>query len=146
MPKIQLDVVTAERLVVTEQVDYVSAPGVDGVIGILPRHAPLLTALSFGELRYQKEGQEYSYAIGGGFMEVRPDHVTVLADTAEKAEEIDEMRAEQARQRAQQSLKERPQADAEAARIEQALRRAEVRLRVARRKRGGRRPPESGEP
>ncbi len=145
MPKIALDIVTAERLVVSEQVDYVSAPGVDGVVGILPRHAPLLTALSFGELHYQKGGQEFSYAIGGGFMEVRPDHVTVLADSAENAEEIDEQRAEQARQRAQASLKEHPHADEEFARIERALRRAEVRLRVARRKRGGRRPPESGE-
>lgn len=145
MPKIQLDIVTAERLVISEQVDYVSAPGIDGVLGILPRHAPLLTALTFGELRYKKEGAEFHFAIGGGFMEVRPDRVTVLADSAEHAEEIDELRAEQARQRAQQLLKEKPHADAEFARIEQALRRAEVRLRVARRKRGGRRPLETGE-
>ncbi len=142
MPKMQLDIVTAERQLVSEQVDYVSAPGVDGVLGILPRHAPLLTALAPGELRYKKDNDEYAFAIGGGFMEVRPDHVTVLADTAEEAEEIDEVRAEQARRRAQELLKETPPADAEAARVEQALRRAEVRLRVARRKRGTRRPPE----
>jgi F-type H+-transporting ATPase subunit epsilon len=145
MPRIQLDIVTAERLVISEQVDYVSAPGIDGVLGILPRHAPLLTALTFGELRYKKDGAEFHFAIGGGFMEVRPDRVTVLADSAEHAEEIDELRAEQARQRAQQLLKEKPHADAEFARIEQALRRAEVRLRVARRKRGARRPLETGE-
>ncbi len=139
MAKIQLDIVTQERLVVSEQVDYVSAPGVDGVLGILPRHAPLLTALVPGELHYKRDDEELSFAIGGGFMEVRPDHVTVLADSAEEAEEIDEMRAEQARQRAQQLLRERPAADVETARIEQALRRAEVRLRVARQRRGRRR-------
>ncbi len=145
MPKMQLDIVTLERQLVSEQVDYVSAPGVDGVLGILPRHAPLLTALSPGELRYKKDNEEYSFAVGGGFMEVRPDHVTVLADTAEEAEEIDEVRAEEARKRAEELLKERPSADVEAARIEQALRRAQVRLSVARRKRGTRRPPEAHE-
>ncbi len=141
MATMQLDIVTAERLVISEQVDYVSAPGVDGVLGILPRHAPLLTALTQGELHYRKGGEEYDFAIGGGFMEVRPDHVTVLADSAEHAEEIDEQRAEQARERAQQLLKEKPKSDPEAAMIEQALRRAEVRLKVARRKHGERRPP-----
>ncbi len=146
MPKMQLDIVTAERLIVSEQVDYVSAPGIDGVLGILPRHAPLLTALKEGELHYRKDGEEYDFAIGGGFMEVRPDHVTVLADSAEHAEEIDEMRAEQARERAEKLLREKPHSDTDAAMIEQALRRAEVRLKVARRKRGGgaRRPGEMG--
>src|SRR5512138_839489 len=117
MPKIQLDIVTAERQLVSEQVDYVSAPGVDGVLGILPRHAPLLTALAPGELRYKKENEEYAFAIGGGFMEVRPDRVTVLADTAEEAGEIDEVRAEQARERAQELLKEGRHADIESAKI-----------------------------
>jgi F-type H+-transporting ATPase subunit epsilon len=136
MAKIQLDIVTAERLVVSEPVDYISAPGIDGVLGILPRHSPLLTALTPGELRYKKDGEEFSFAIGGGFMEVRPDRVTVLADSAEHAEEIDEMRAEQARGRAADLLRERRPNDMEFVRIEQALRRAEVRLKVARRKRG----------
>lgn len=145
MPTMQLDIVTAERQLVSEQVDFISAPGVDGVLGILPRHAPLLTALAPGELRYKKGNDEYAFAIGGGFMEVRPERVTVLADTAEEAEEIDEVRAEQARQRAQQLLTETPRADTESLRIEQALRRAEVRLRVARRKRGMRRAPEARE-
>src|SRR5512140_2019651 len=147
MPKIQLEIVTAERLLVSEQVDYISAPGVDGIIGILPRHSPLLTALTPGELRYKKDGQEFEFAIGGGFMEIRPDRVTVLADTAEHAEEIDEMRAEQARTRAEQLLKEKPRSDPESVRLEQALRRAEVRLKIARRKRGsgGRRPLEMRE-
>ena len=140
MPKIQLDIVTAERLLVSEQVDYISAPGIDGVLGILPRHAPLLTALTTGELRYKKDDAEYQFAIGGGFMEVRPDHVTVLADSAEHVEEIDEQRAEQARARAEQLLKEKGHADPEAALIEHSLRRAEVRLKLARRRRDHRRP------
>lgn len=138
MPKIKLDIVTAERLLLSEEADYISAPGVDGIVGILPRHAPLLTALSVGELRYKKDGAEFSFAIGGGFMEVRPDKVTVLADAAEHAEEIDEARAEEARRRAQELMKEKPRTDAEFALIEQALRRAEVRLRIARRRRGTR--------
>src|SRR5919201_2363674 len=95
---IHLDIVTVERVVLSGDVDYVSAPGIDGVLGILPRHEPLLTALTFGELRYKKDGEERSIAIGGGFMEVRPDKVTVLADAADHADEIDEQRAEEARQ------------------------------------------------
>jgi F-type H+-transporting ATPase subunit epsilon len=142
---IQLDIVTAERLVLSEQVEYVSAPGVDGILGILPRHTPLLTALNFGELRYKKDGAEFTYAIGGGFMEVRPDKVTVLADSADHADEIDEQRAEQARASAHQLLQEKPRADVEYARIEQSLRRAELRLRVAKRKRGNRPTIDSGE-
>jgi F-type H+-transporting ATPase subunit epsilon len=137
MSTIRLEIVTAERVVVSEEVEYISAPGIDGVLGILPRHAPLLTALTVGELRYKKGAQELSFAIGGGFMEVRPDKVTVLADVAESADEIDEQRAEAARQRAQALLKEKPRGDVEFARIEQALRRAELRLKIARRKRGG---------
>jgi len=137
MSTIKLDIVTAERLVLSEDVEYVSAPGVDGILGILPRHQPLLTALTVGEMHYKKDGQDYHYAIGGGFMEVRPDKVTVLADSAEHADEIDEQRAEQARQRAQQTLRDRPKGDVEFARLEQSLRRAEIRLKVARRKRGG---------
>lgn len=135
MLTIKLDIVTAERVVLSEDVDYVSAPGVDGILGILPRHQPLLTALTVGELHYKKGGQEFNFAIGGGFMEVRPDKVTVLADSAEHAEEIDEQRAEQARQRAQQVLKEKPRGDIEFARMEESLRRAELRLKVARRRR-----------
>jgi len=136
MPKIKLDIVSVERPVLSEDVDYISAPGVDGVLGILPRHTPLMTALKEGELHYKKDGVEYDFAIGGGFVEVRPDRVIVLADSAERADEIDEQRAEAARQRAQQALQEKPRGDAEFARLEHALRRAEVRLKVAKRKRG----------
>jgi F-type H+-transporting ATPase subunit epsilon len=136
MPKIKLDIVTVERTVLSEDVDYISAPGVDGVLGILPRHTPLMTALKEGELHYKKDGAEFDFAIGGGFVEVRPDHVIVLADSAERADEIDEQRADAARQRAQQALQEKPRGDVEFARIEHALRRAEVRLKIARRRRG----------
>ncbi len=135
MPTIHLDIVTVERPVVSEDVDYISAPGIDGVIGILPRHEPLLTALTYGELRYKKGDQESAFAIGGGFMEVRPDKVTVLADSADQAEEIDEQRAEEARKRAQDLLAQKPESDVEAARLEQAIRRAELQLRVVRKER-----------
>ncbi len=135
MPKIHLDVVTLERTVVSEDVDYVSAPGIDGVLGILPRHEPLLTALTFGELHYKQGDREESFAIGGGFMEVRPDKVTVLADDAARAEDINEAAAEEARKRAAELLAQKPESDAEAARLEHALRRAELQLRVARKER-----------
>jgi F-type H+-transporting ATPase subunit epsilon len=140
MSTIKLDIVTAERIVLSEDVEYVSAPGIDGVLGVLPRHAPLITALTVGELRYKKGNTEFNFAIGGGFMEVRPDKIIVLADSAEHADEIDEQRAHQARERAQSALKEKSVGGMDSARLEQALRRAELRLRVARRKRSGREP------
>lgn len=136
MATIRLDIVTMERVVLSEQVDYVSAPSVDGEIGILPRHTPLITVLNEGALHYLKDGVEYHFAIGGGFAEVRPDHVIVLADSAERADEIDEQRAEAARQRALRALQETPRSDADFVRLEHALRRAETRLKVARRRRG----------
>jgi F-type H+-transporting ATPase subunit epsilon len=132
---IRLEIVTLERLVVSEDVDYVSAPAIDGVVGILPRHEPLLTALAVGELRYKKGNEELSFAIGGGFMEVRPDKVTVLADAAESSDEINEQQAEEARRRAQELLAQKPESDAQAAALEHAIRRAEVQLKVARKER-----------
>ncbi len=137
---IHLDIVTIERIVVSEEVDYVSAPAIDGIMGILPKHEPLLTALSIGELRYRKGSNEYAFAIGGGFMEVRPDKITVLADVAESADEIDEQRAEAARKRAQELMAQKTQAGvdvAQAALLEQSVRRAELRLKVARKRHGG---------
>jgi F-type H+-transporting ATPase subunit epsilon len=135
MATIHLDIVTLERVVVSEEVDYVSAPGIDGVLGILPRHEPLLTALAFGELRYKKGSEEFSFAIGGGFMEVRPDKIVVLADSADHAEEINQQAAEDARRRAQELLAQKPESEADAARIEKSLRRAELQLKVARKER-----------
>jgi len=129
---IKLEIVTAERQVYSGDVDFVSAPGVMGTLGILPKHAPLLTALEAGELRFKKGDEEESFAVSGGFMEVRPDKVIVLADTAERAEEIDLERAEAARQRAERLLKERPPG-VDMATIEGALRRSRIRLKVAKR-------------
>jgi F-type H+-transporting ATPase subunit epsilon len=138
---LKLDIVTVERLVYSEDVDMVIAPGIEGQLGILPRHAPLLTALTYGELRVKRGDEEASFAIGGGFMEVQPDRVTVLADTAERAEEIDLQRAEAARRRAEERLETRTQDRVDFARSEVALRRSLIRIKVgeARRRRGGRR-------
>jgi F-type H+-transporting ATPase subunit epsilon len=105
-----------------------------GTLGILPKHAPLITSLEAGELRLKKGETEEHFAVSGGYIEVRPDRVIIMADTAERADEIDESRAEAARQRAEQFLKEKPP-DMDRAAIEGALRRSRVRLKVARRKR-----------
>src|SRR4030042_185466 len=106
MSTIKLEIVTAERLIYSEDVNMVVAPGVIGYLGILPHHAPLMTMLKPGELRIKKESEEISLAVTGGFMEVRPDKILVLADAAERAEEIDITRAEAAKKRAEDRLKE----------------------------------------
>jgi F-type H+-transporting ATPase subunit epsilon len=132
MSNIKLDIVTAERVVYSEEVDAVIAPGAEGQLGILPHHAPLMTILDAGELVVRRGSEEDTLAISGGFLEVRPDRVIILADQAERAEEIDVERAEAARVRAEQRLKERgitPGIDE--ARVEAALRRAVARLSVA---------------
>ncbi len=135
---IRLDIVTAERVVFSEDVDAVIAPGIEGQLGVLPHHAPLMTTLHTGELRVKKNGEEFSMAISGGFFEVRPDRVIVLADVAERAEEIDLARAELAKQRAHEELQRRPKG-VDLATAEASLRRALVRLKVGQRKQ--RRPP-----
>ncbi len=141
MMGIQLDIVTAERMVYSEDVDMVIAPGFEGQLGILPHHTPLMTTLLPGELRVKKGGEETSLAISGGFLEVRPDRVVVLADAAERAEEIDIERAEEARKRAQERLSQVRELGIDGARAEAALRRSLARLRVAEtaRRRKGRR-------
>jgi F-type H+-transporting ATPase subunit epsilon len=126
---IKLDIVTVERTVFSDDVDIVVAPGVEGVMGILPNHAPLMTTLNPGELVARKSGQEYALAISGGFLEVRPDRVIVLADAAERADEIDISRAEEAKKRAQEELSH-PTSQLEYAAAEAALRRATARLSV----------------
>jgi F-type H+-transporting ATPase subunit epsilon len=131
VPSIKLDIVTAERIVYSEEVDAVIAPGIEGQLGILPHHAPLMTMLQGGELVARKGGQEESMAISGGFLEVRPDRVIVLADQAERAEEIDTARAEEAKKRAEERLRDRQTKGLDEARAEAALRRALVRLEVA---------------
>ncbi|MEE8193925.1 MAG: F0F1 ATP synthase subunit epsilon [Dehalococcoidales bacterium] len=135
MATIRLDIVTAEQSVYSEDVDMVIAPGVQGQLGILPHHAPLMSMLVPGELIVKKGGDELCLAISGGFLEVRPDRVIVLADTAERAEEIDISRAEEAKRRAQQQLAEKHAPAADAARVEATLRRSLIRLKVATRRR-----------
>jgi F-type H+-transporting ATPase subunit epsilon len=132
MSNLKLDIVTAERVVYTGDVDIVIAPGVAGQLGILPHHAPLMTTLQAGELRVRQGGVEDSLAISGGFLEVRPDRVIILADAAERAEEIDVDRAEAAKKRAEERLA-RKGAGIDEARAETALRRSLTRLEVARR-------------
>lgn len=127
-----LDVVTAQRLVYSDDVDMVVAPGAAGVLGILPRHSPLMSVLNPGELRIKKGGNEDVMAIGGGFIEVLNNQVTVLADSAERAEEIDIAHAEQEQQQVQRSLSERGNESPTEA-MTKALRTAEARLKVARR-------------
>ena len=136
---LSLEIVTAERVVLTDDnIDMVVAPSVDGEVGILPRHAPLITILHIGELRVKKGSEEQSIVIAGGFMEVLNNKVTVLADAAERSEEIDVAAAEQARTRAEQALANKDQIGDMAA-AETAMRLATLRLRVGTRRRRGRR-------
>lgn len=134
MAGIRLDIVTAERLVYSEEVDMVVAPGIDGEMAILPHHAPLMTMLQPGELLVRNQGQDISLAVTGGFLEVRPDRITVLADAAERADEIDAERAEEAKRRAEQRLAGKLD-ETDHMLAEAALRRSLVRLRVAEKRR-----------
>lgn len=138
MATLHLEIVTQERRLFSGDVDMVVAPASEGIVGILPHHSPLLTTLKEGALQVKQGGAEEYFSIGGGFMEVQPDHVIVLADVAEKADEIDIARAEEARRRAEQLLKDRP-AGADIQQALAALRRAQIRVAVAQ-KRGPRRP------
>lgn len=138
MSSIMLDIVTAERVVYSEEVEIVVAPGIEGELGILPQHAPLMTTLKEGELMVRKDGEELYMAISGGFLEVQPDRIIVLADAAERSEEIDMARAEEAKRRAEELISH-PTTDVDLARAEAALRRSLIRLKVVerRRRRGG---------
>ncbi len=134
MDKLKFEIVTAERVVYSDDVDIVVAPGIQGQMGILPSHAPLLTTLQPGELVVRKDGEETAIFVSGGFLEIMQDRVTVLADTAERAEEIDIARAEEAKVRAEERVREHvPEMDL--ARVEAALRRSLVRLKIAERRR-----------
>jgi F-type H+-transporting ATPase subunit epsilon len=137
MSTLRLEIVTIERKIFDDQVNMVVAPGSEGVLGILPRHTPLLTALSYGELQIKKEGEEDQYlAIGGGFLEVQPYHVVILADSAESLEEIDIERAEAARKRAQEYLERAKKDEAlDFAMAESALRRSITRIKVVQKRR-----------
>lgn len=132
---LSLEIVTAERQVYSDDnVDMVIAPAVDGEVGILPHHSPLLTLLQIGELRVKKGADEQSIVISGGFLEVLNNKVTILADVAERSEEIDTAAAEAARQRAQDDLANRGQIEDMAA-ADAAMRLASLRLRVGNRRR-----------
>jgi F-type H+-transporting ATPase subunit epsilon len=126
----KLDIVSAERTVYSGQVDMVIAPGIEGQLGILPKHAPLMSILQAGELIARSGEEEYLVAISGGYLEVRSDGVIVLADAAERAEEIDIARAEAARKRAQEKLAQSTSLE-EIDLAEAALRRAIARIEVA---------------
>ena len=134
MDTFKLEIVTAERIVFSADVNGVVAWGIEGQLGILPHHAPLMTMLQSGDLLIRKGNEEEYLAISGGFLEVRPDKVIILADACERAEEIDMARAEEAKKRAEEVLKAMPsQVDNAAA--EAALRRSLIRLKVAEKRR-----------
>ena len=143
MLTLRLEILSIERKLFDNDVNMVIAPGSEGVLGILPRHAPLLTALTYGELQVKKEGEEDQlFAIGGGFMEVQPNHVIVMADSAERAEEIDVDRAEEARQRAEEFLtRAKTDTAVDLALAEAALRRSITRIKAAQHRRRRERPP-----
>ncbi len=141
---LRFELVTADRVVLEEDdVDAVIAPGADGELGILPRHVPLITTLVPGELRIRRGGQETAIVVTGGFMEVAGNRVLVLADAAERSDEIDEERAEESRRRAQESLANRSGDSLTQAQASAALQRSLIRLRVVQRRRGGGRSPGS---
>jgi F-type H+-transporting ATPase subunit epsilon len=132
---IRLEIVTPERLVYQDDVDAVAVPGIEGELGVLPHHAPLVTTLGLGELRIRKSGVEEHFAIVGGFLQVRPDRVVVMAETADMASEIDLEAAQEARRDAERALEMGDQeggADLAAARV--ALQSALLRIRVAERR------------
>jgi F-type H+-transporting ATPase subunit epsilon len=133
---IRVEIITQERKLYDGEVDIVNARGIEGEMGILPDHAPLVTALDFGEVRVRKGTEEEVFAVGGGVLQVGNNHVIILADSAEQADEIDMARAEEARKRAAEMMETGPQLDpAQQAALEAAIRRADIRLKVAQRRR-----------
>lgn len=131
----RLEIITAEREVYADDVDIVVAPGVEGQLGILPHHAPLMTALQPGEVMVRKEGEPSYLVVTGGFMEVMGNRVTILAAACEYSQEISEERAQAAMERARERLQNRA-SDLELEQATAAIRRAQVRLNIARRRRG----------
>jgi F-type H+-transporting ATPase subunit epsilon len=130
----RLEIITAERQVFSDDVNIVVAPGVEGELGILPHHAPLITILKPGEVLIRKDGQETYLFVSGGFLEVRPEKILILADACERADEIDIERAEAAKRRAEEGLKAR-KPDVDVAQTQAALLRALIRLQIAERRR-----------
>lgn len=132
---LHLEIVTAERLVLSDDVDQVNAPTKDGRVGILPRHMPLLTVLTEGELSIIKGGVRTEFAVFGGFMEVLPDRVTILADACDRSDEIDLERAEEAKRRAEERMSQR-KSDQDMALAEADLRRALLQIKMAKTRKG----------
>ncbi|MDQ1323742.1 MAG: F-type H+-transporting ATPase subunit epsilon [Chloroflexota bacterium] len=132
---IRLEIVTPERRVYSEEVDAVTLPGSEGELGILPHHAPLISLLGAGELRVRKNGAEESFAIVGGFVQVRPDKVVVMAETADMASEIDLDLAREARREAERALETGYVEGADLAVARAELQQALLRIRVAERRR-----------
>jgi F-type H+-transporting ATPase subunit epsilon len=126
----QLEIVTPEKLVVKDDAEEMQIPGKNGYLGILPGHAPLITELAVGEISYRKGAETHFLAVAWGFAEVLPDRVTILAETAERAEEIDVKRAEEAKQRAEERLQS-GKTETDYGRAQSSLQRAETRLDVA---------------
>ncbi len=131
---LHLEIVTGEREVYKGEVDMINAPGGDGDMGILPKHAPVLSTLKPGVLRVKIGNDTQEFAIGGGFIDIYADRVIVLADSAERADEIDTARAQAARLRAEEMLKNPPANKEDLFRLEAAMRKSEVRLKVANRR------------
>jgi len=129
-----LEIVTPDRLVVSEQVEMATAPGVEGEFGVLPGHTPFFSLLTFGEIGYRVGGEERFMAVSWGFAEVLPHRMTILVETAEMAEEIDISRAESAQQRAEERLASRDDSSVDLDRAQAAIKRSLVRLRVARKR------------
>src|SRR5512134_4117729 len=131
---IRCEIVSQDRTVFEGDVDIVVLPGAAGEMGILPHHAPLLTTLNYGVIKVRTKDKEEIFTVAGGVAEVQPDIVTVLADAAENIKEIDVIRAEAARKRAEEYLAKGPPADTDAyLRMEAALRRSNLRLEAVRR-------------
>jgi F-type H+-transporting ATPase subunit epsilon len=131
---IQLEIVTPERLAFSDQVDSVQLPGSEGELGVLPHHAPLVSMLGVGELRIRRGGQEESFAIAGGFLQVRPDKVVVMAEEADMASEIDLEKAQEARREAERAIETGFVEAADLAAARAALATALIRIRVAERR------------
>jgi F-type H+-transporting ATPase subunit epsilon len=131
---LHLEIVTPERLAYEDDVDMVIVPGSEGELGILPHHAPLITTLGLGELRIKKGAAEESFAIIGGFLQVRPDKVVVMAETADLASDIDLEKAQQARREAERVIETGAPEAADLARARAELQQALLRIRVAERR------------
>jgi F-type H+-transporting ATPase subunit epsilon len=131
MEKLQLEIVTPSRLILKEEVDELQVPGKNGYLGILPGHAPLISELQIGEISYRKDHSTHYLSVAWGYCEVLPDRVVVLAETAEKAEEIDEERALAAKERAEKRLADLQNSEINFDRAAVSLQRALTRIQVS---------------